>query len=46
MFRVAVGVRITQYEIILAFKNAQIEPYNSEMEQIAEERSKQLVHAE
>ncbi len=44
--RVAVGARIIQYESVLAEKNAQLQQYGSEMEKVAEERSKQLVHAE
>lgn len=44
--RIAVGVRIVQYETLLAEKNVQLQRYGSEMEKLAEERSKQLVHAE
>jgi C4-dicarboxylate-specific signal transduction histidine kinase len=44
--RVAVGARIIQYESVLAEKNAQLQQYGSEIEKVAEERSKQLVHAE
>lgn len=44
--RVAVGARIIQYESVLAEKNVQLQQYGSEMEKLAEERSKQLVHAE
>jgi two-component system NtrC family sensor kinase len=44
--RVAVGVRIVQYETLLAEKNDQLQRYGSEMGKLAEERSKQLVHAE
>jgi C4-dicarboxylate-specific signal transduction histidine kinase len=44
--RVAVGARIVQYETLLAEKNVQLQRFGSEMEKLAEERSKQLVHAE
>jgi two-component system NtrC family sensor kinase len=44
--RIAVGARIVQYETLLAEQNAQLQRYSCEMEKIAEERSKQLVHAE
>jgi C4-dicarboxylate-specific signal transduction histidine kinase len=44
--RIAVGERIVRYETLLAEKNAQLQRYSCEMEKIAEERSKQLVHAE
>lgn len=44
--RVAVGIRIIQYETLLAEKNLQLQRYGSEMEKLAEERSKQLIHAE
>ena len=44
--RVAVGTRIVQYETLLAEKNVQLQHYGSEMGKLAEERSKQLVHAE
>ena len=44
--RVAVGARIVQYETLLAEKNDQLQRYGSEMGKLAEERSKQLVHAE
>lgn len=44
--RVAVGARIVQYETVLAEKNVQLQRYGSEMEKLAQERSKQLIHAE
>jgi C4-dicarboxylate-specific signal transduction histidine kinase len=44
--RVAVGARMIQYKTLLAEKNEQLQRYGSEMEKLAEERSKQLVHAE
>lgn len=44
--RVAVGARIVQYETLLAEKNVQLQRYGSEMGKLAEERSKQLFHAE
>jgi C4-dicarboxylate-specific signal transduction histidine kinase len=44
--RVAVGARMIQYEALLAEKSEQLQRYGSEMEKIAEDRSKQLVHAE
>ncbi len=44
--RVAVGARIVQYETVLAEKNVQLQHYGSEMEKLAQERSKQLIHAE
>jgi two-component system NtrC family sensor kinase len=44
--RVAVGARIVQYETLLAEKNVQLQHYGSEMEKLAQERSKQLIHAE
>jgi signal transduction histidine kinase len=44
--RVAVGVRMVQYETLLAEKNIQLQRYGSEMGKLAEERSNQLVHAE
>ena len=44
--RVAVGARIVQYETLLAEKNVQLQRYGSEMEKLAQERSKQLIHAE
>ena len=44
--RVAVGARIVQYETLLAEKNVQLQRYGSEMEKLARERSKQLIHAE
>lgn len=44
--RVAVGARIIQYETLLAEKNLRLQRYGSEMEKLAEERSKQLIHAE
>jgi C4-dicarboxylate-specific signal transduction histidine kinase len=44
--RVAVGTRIVQYETLLAEKNVQLQRYGTEMGKLAEERSKQLVHAE
>lgn len=44
--RVAVGARIVQYEMLLAEKNVQLQRYGSEMEKLAQERSKQLIHAE
>ncbi|MBN1806863.1 MAG: response regulator [Sedimentisphaerales bacterium] len=44
--RVAVGARMIQYEALLAEKNEQLQRYGSDMEKLAEERSKQLIHAE
>ncbi|HEW78807.1 MAG TPA: response regulator [Phycisphaerales bacterium] len=44
--RVNVGVRVVEYEAGLAEKNAQLQRYSDEMERLAEERSKQLIHAE
>ena len=44
--RIAVGARMIQYEALLAEKNEQLQRYGSEMEKLAEERSKQLAHAE
>ncbi len=44
--RVAVGTRIVQYETLLAEKNVQLQRYGSKMGKLAEERSKQLIHAE
>ncbi len=44
--RVAVGARIVQYETVLAEKNVQLQRYGSKMEKLAQERSKQLIHAE
>jgi len=44
--RMAVGVRIVDYENALAAKNAQLQVYASQMEGLAEERARQLVHAD
>lgn len=44
--RMAVGRRIVQYENLLVEKNDQLQRYISEMEALAEHRSKQLIHAE
>ena len=44
--RVAVGVRILEYEDALAEKNKQLARYVSEMEILAEEQAKQLIHAD
>lgn len=44
--RLAVGVRAVQYEQALIEKNKQLDEYANRMEALAEERAKQLVHAE
>lgn len=44
--RINVGMRVAKYEAGLTEKNAQLQRYSDEMEQLAEERSKQLIHAE
>lgn len=44
--RLNVGVRVVEYELALAESNSQLEVYASEMEKLAEERAKQLVHAD
>ncbi len=44
--RVAVGARTVKYEKELATRNVRLQEYSSEMEKLAEERSKQLVHTE
>ena len=44
--RVSVGARIARYETVLAEKNSALERYASQMEELAEERSKQLLHTE
>ncbi|OHB48650.1 MAG: hypothetical protein A2Y10_12280, partial [Planctomycetes bacterium GWF2_41_51] len=44
--RIAVGSRVVTYDKELMKKNKQLQQYSSEMKQLAEERSKQLVHAE
>lgn len=44
--RIEVGVRSLKYERTLADNNVQLQRYASEMEGLAQERSKQLIHAE
>jgi two-component system, NtrC family, sensor kinase len=44
--RLAVGRRAVEYEQALTEKNAQLDTYAAEMERLAEERARQLVHAE
>jgi len=44
--RIAVGARIIQLETLLSEKNQQLQRYGAEMGKLAEERSKQLFHAE
>lgn len=44
--RVSVGARIIEYEAALAEKNAQLARYATQMEELAEARAKQLVHAD
>jgi two-component system, NtrC family, sensor kinase len=44
--RLGVGARAVKYERTLAEKNEQLDAYATEMEGLAEERAKQLVHAE
>ena len=44
--RIAAGCRIVQYEDLLTQKNTKLEKYSAKMEELAQERSKQLVHAE
>jgi C4-dicarboxylate-specific signal transduction histidine kinase len=41
-----VGVRILQYEHTLALKNRELERYTLHLETLAQERAKQLVHAD
>lgn len=44
--RLSVGIRILEYEALLAKKTDQISRYASQMEALAEDRAKQLVHAD
>jgi len=44
--RVAVGARVVGYDKQLTEKNDQLQRYSFEMKELAEERSRQLVHAE
>lgn len=44
--RLGVGVRILQYEHALALKNRELERYTLHLEALAQERAKQLVHAD
>jgi signal transduction histidine kinase len=44
--RLGVGIRILQYENALAKKTAELEAYGSAMHALAEERARQLVHAD
>ena len=44
--RLGAAERIIKYERLLTEKNAQLQRYSTRMEQLAEERSRHLVHAE
>ena len=44
--RLGVGIRILQYENTLAMKNRELERYTLHLEALAQERAKQLVHAD
>jgi len=44
--RVAVGIRMLEYETTLAEKNKALERFGSKMETLARERSEQLIHAD
>ncbi len=44
--RIAVGSRVANYEKQLTEKNEKLQRYSTEMKELAEERSRQLVHAE
>lgn len=44
--RLNVGIRVSEYEADLRNQGRQLELYASEMERLAEERAKQLVHAD
>lgn len=44
--RIAVGSRVANYEKQLHEKNEKLQRYSTEMKELAEERSRQLVHAE
>lgn len=44
--RLAAGIRILNYETALAGKNEELARYASQMETLAEDRAKQLVHAD
>jgi two-component system, NtrC family, sensor kinase len=44
--RVAVGARVSEYEKQLQTMNAELRRYSAEMEQLAQERAKQLVQAD
>ena len=43
---IRVGERIVEYETVLAQKNLELERYAVQMEDLAEERARQLVHAD
>jgi len=44
--RISVGIRIVDYKTKLASSNAELKNYACKMEKLAEEKSKQLIHAE
>ena len=44
--RVVVGTRVIEYDKALTKKNEQLQKHSAEMEELAEARSKQLIHAE
>ncbi|MCK5171837.1 MAG: response regulator [Planctomycetes bacterium] len=44
--RMVAGARVIEYERLLAAKNAQSQSYIAEMEKLAEDRAKQLIHSE
>lgn len=44
--RIAVGLRVIEYDRKLTEKNKQLQQHSCEMEKLAQERSRQLVHAE